>query len=342
MKDKYKIINDYLNEFCFQNDNTFFFHNLVPYFVTSDNILKILKENDSFIETNHKYNKGLFDNDYDDDIYLDGVESLYIVRRFIKEKCPMYLDKLDTFIKNGTFDFTDSHEHLNMSTSSYSYTNKHREISINLHHNYHDPWTIIHEFIHQMNLTPEGYSDSRIVLTEGISIYFETLLFKYMEKLGYDKVEINRIRRYRTVDCFYVCHMLKDHILILDSYLKFGNISDNTYHDRNKYSLINWTNKETYNKAIDATFKELEKRLINPRKESGYLLGTLIAFSAIRNNVDIDKFIKLNSKINDTNNILGCLKSIGINLNMDKELFQSFKEEIISINKVLTEDKKKL
>lgn len=334
---KYKIINNFLNDYARSVDGSFFLLNLPDIYLITRRMHDIIFGAwYALSNINFNNNKNTID--------LSGLESIELTRNFIKEKCPIYLEKFETFLNNGCFDFVDIEDESvcdKKSVSGFLKEGHHREIKVVLEHNFRDPSTIIHEFFHQMNLDlSKGYRETRMLLTEGISIYFETLLFNFMEEKGYDVQEINRLRTFRIKDCYAICNDLLTETLLLDSYLKFGNINENTYKEREKYELYNWENEKYFDAETDWFLGFIEKKQSNPNVSYRYILGTLIAFHSINSSDQnmTDKFIKLNDKVNNKH-LFECLKPIGIDMENDEEvnekLIISFKKELAKISNSL-------
>ena len=329
MKEKYKIINNFLNAYCNTMDDSFFLKNLDYYFELSMGVYEIINIYDSKIG----------EQNIEKATPISGTESLEIASNFIKEKVPKYEERFEQYLRNGVFDFHDDSE-CQFGASSGEEDN-HRFIDVNLHYNYTDPPAIIHEFMHQINLEQGVYHQPRYTLTEAISIYYETLVFDYMESVGYDRQQVNMARRFRTIDCYDTSMDLINKILLLNSYLSFGPLSDETYEEREKYELSNWADKDEYIKTINTTFKQLtEPEFIFPDELARYILGTLIAYDSVTKNMNINKFDKLNKYIK-YESVLNSLSKVGIDISNAEGLLNSFKNEVERIDDNLKEESKK-
>ncbi|MBE6157209.1 MAG: hypothetical protein E7160_00215 [Firmicutes bacterium] len=340
MEEKYKIINDRLNEYCKRIDDTIYMEDLHLFFYLTINTVTTIYENDIAYQSSIEKYASIYSFYQKRNIYLSSTQSLDIVRNFIKNKIPVFLDNFDEYIKNGVLDFIDSDT---TTENDYSYSgisddNK-REIHAIINHNYEDLETIIHEFIHQLNLEESPVSKTtRLLLTEGISIYFEMLLFKYLEEKGYNIEEISKIKKMRINDCARISDEILTELTLIDSYMKFGSINENTWKDRKELCDFGWSNKEGFEFEIRNLLgdkKEYKFKYIN---NIGYIVGTLIAFYAINqpNDEMTNKFIKLNELVN-TENFYECLKYIGIDFSKDEDidkLFITFKDEILKINEI--------
>lgn len=144
-------------------------------------------------------------------IELDGVASLEIVKEFIKQIDPKLNTLFNKLLREGIFNFVDEKDdNIYDEKSSYSGFNI---INVGLEHNYEDPSTIIHEFFHQINYPPDKYpKEARYMLGEMISIYFEDKILDYMEKCGYDKEELSKIKTYRMHDTYSVAKKLTKYL----------------------------------------------------------------------------------------------------------------------------------
>ena len=340
MKEKYKIINDSLNEYCKRIDDTIYVEYIDLFFYLTLNTVKTIYENDILFKSSIEKYGSIYSYYNSRNNYLSSVDSLNIVREFIKNKIPNYLDKFDEYINNGVLDLIDSDniEEKDYSYSGFSDDNK-RDIHAVTKHNYDDLETIVHEFMHQINLEESAdVKTTRLLLTEGISIYFEMLLFKYLEEKDYDFEEIYKVKKLRVIDCARISDEILTELTLIDSYIKLGSIDENTWKDRKELCDFGWNNQEGYYFEINNLIgdkKEYNFKYIN---NIGYIIGTLIAFYAI-NSGDKEmtsKFIKLNELVNQED-FEYCLKYIGIDINNNSDLdklFESLKKEINKINSI--------
>lgn len=307
MEDKYKVINEYLNNYALAKNNTFFYNNLIQINELAN--MLILKNEKLDTKTNISFKCNTF---------LDGFTSIEIVRNYLKTLDNNYVILFDTYLKNGTINFTDLDDN-NLYDDKNSYTGKIKEsgqntINIALEHTYVDPKTIIHEFFHILNLKDNYKGDSRSTLTELISIYFENECLDYMERLGYDSKEITKVRigrMYDTYNCSIDIRELSDLFII---YENFGNLNENTYDLKEKYKEYFPFDKTYYIKLINNLYDKIKsKNMPNLVYMSRYLFCDNIAnYLRLNKKEDTtDKVMKLNQLIINNPNIFECLKYIG-------------------------------
>lgn len=273
-------------------------------------------------------------------IYLPLFESIEIVRNYLKENVEVYLDSFDQFINDGTIELLDSIEYPKTKDMAlYNNMASHFEIDVAITHSYADPGKIIHEFIHPKNSKEGPNLETRSTLTELVSIFFETDLYRWMENEGYDLSEINAARRFRIDNCFAVCEQVGLDLILIDAFKKQGIINENTYQERKDLEIFpTWKNKKTFDKHISHVCKAMKSKEFDPKTSVNYILGTLIAFHYIntKNDKTIGKFIELNRKLKEEISFHEALQIIDVNLDNEEtfdSIFISFEEEVNRINK---------
>ena len=196
-KGNYDLINDYLNEFCKSHDDEIYTDNITNFLNLSYSILEAVVNKDVYSNARFFSNKKLLASLPSTNLEhpLSGIEVLNLCNDFIVKYLPGYQKTWQKYLSNGTINLKDSKENLSSgeeASNNYSIykidnSQLQREIDITLDYNYHDPVAIIHEFIHQLNLD-ENYALEnkkepaiRTLFTEGVSIYYETLMLRFME-----------------------------------------------------------------------------------------------------------------------------------------------------------------
>lgn len=310
----YDKLNSYLNEiFLILNDYDRFL---------IDNILRIARLNNEYITTIGRYrflnntiqNKLTFE-----DVYL-------LARKIIESINPTYLSDYDELIKTGKLDFRYENE-----CDESEFVHKNNLINIRREFNYNDVVTLVHEFIHYTNGKNEK-SQNRYLLTEFLSIYFETYAIDYLMEQGVPENEIDIFYRLRTT--IKTSISLSKYEIIFLAYEKFGNINEETFKYLNKYFLS--IEQQVFEiecrdllEYINQKEEEYKSKLNNEKEfifefcspffyDYKYFLGTILAYYA-RKNCELDDIVYLNDHINDDDlgnlKISDLLKKIGMDIN---------------------------
>lgn len=327
----YKKLNKYLNDICLYLGKT----------------SKIIVNNISNIcEMNDEYYQNLYDYEFkknDKKNHLTYNDVYLLAREIIESINPAYLEKYDKLINSGQLDFSYEQEY---GDCEYVYIEKNGKsynlININREFNFNDVVNLIHEFIHYTN-GGKKITICRNYLTEFLSIYFETYAIDYLIKKGISKDEIDYNIRLewtfnRTSDFYHFETPLM-------CFIDFGSINDNNYKffkekhfpiDRNAFdqecrSLLECFKKIEKNYRYkhfqdeydyDEIIKNCANLLVTHFK---YLFGTVLAMYAFKH-CKMENILHLNEHINDENNddLVELLESVGINLNDDNFLEESF------------------
>ena len=211
-------------------------------------------------------------------------------------------------------------------------TNK-MSININRNFNYRDVIILIHEFFHYTNHSEDNTVNQKL-LTEFISIYFETYAVNYLRNIGISDEDINPYDRLDDLSKNY--ELFKTYSRILTIFNDFGSIDEyciTKYCEKNKnadyYKIINqsigllfimeFIEHDYYDFNIRGY--SLEKNLSEMFKDNyKYIIGTIFSFYAI-DNVDKESIVLLNDSINtkEVGNMdaFELLNMIGININDD-------------------------
>lgn len=294
MNNTYPELNEFLNSFCIYYDYPLYMDHISEYLSLSVLASRMLSIDISKGIIAGKIPKA--------ELSLSLDESLDLCNQFIKKYLDSYYDKWQSYLCNGVVDFLDEEQNMidgKDSQGSWSLTSKKdnqlfREINIELKHDYSDPAVIIHEFLHQLNISDTQDSNeivSRSLFTEAVSIYFETLMYHFMEEQGYSKQEIAKVQFRRIQDYAKLVAQSIDGLMILRDYLFFGKISDTTFEESSKNNLLRFDTKQTYQKIASdfnnkiAAKKEKTNIGINCEfdifKPFRYVIGTSLAYWAI-------------------------------------------------------------
>lgn len=323
IQSKYDKINFYLNE-----------------------ILKKLNEFDNgFIQDNLNILLSLtllYENEFNDNIMSTAKESktthldsLNIVIDFFdeidKKINTNYTEKFQKLIENGIlhFDFYDKKEYNSKkSRNCYRYNENYKKLNICLEHNYTDAINIVHEFMHYTNNIKSPTLNSEL-LTEAISIYFEYLCLEKMIEKGISVDEF--IIGHRILDTTFGAIKLNKYLNLLNAYVKFGEINDNTYDLINKY-LIPYVDKKYFIEEVEYLYNYLCKseekyfyvsdivnQFIKMFGMFKYIIGTTLACFWLEKK-DVDLVNKINEMIVDNDiDIYSIFSYMGLNLSKMNE-----------------------
>lgn len=350
-EEKYKVINSYLNDKCLLLQQTYYYEYIPKIFYISVYARKIMDQNDIslgqnssiFYLMNPEYGK--FEE------YLPYSETLQIVRKYIAEKLPKYVDKFEECLNNGIINIVDLLDDYdkqpNYNAAGYIKGQGHHYVNVVLRHNYCDPAILIHEFIHHLNDTlPEKESSpARELLTELASIYFEYDLIMDMSEKGYKQSELTKVIHARIIDTYNLCGEIQIESSLFNAFKCLGNLSDNSYDDAKQLNLIMMRpDKESYLQDIDDYYAMIKKNQCSPEIKASYLLGTVIAFANLETNSD-DTRAKYTEFIEalKTKNTYDCLEIIGVNFDRKADipnLLNNFSKYVEKVDEVFFQNDK--
>lgn len=280
--------------------------------------------------------------------YLTFEEVYALGREIIASICPCYLEEYNQILANGILNFDYENEY----DGSYCYCNCYKqefEVNINRRFSYRDIIVLIHEFMHYTN-GKKIRSENRHLLTEFISIYFETKAVIYLieekqifpnEVLWNERLKLTR----KDANAF------NWYSFPLTMYVQFGKIDSNSGPKLIHYLSPYTTNKEIFTKECmnflnkmekleDAYYKEYPEEKRNSEnwidyihrytsyaEHYHYILGTILAFYALEhcNVVDMIKLNNIISSYSDEDyeeeyGMENLLYGIGIDVNHSKTL----------------------
>lgn len=301
MDNTYENLNQYLNSF-------FLYYNYPLYTDYLSEFLDLSILSNQMIHNNIK-NWDLVEKSFDSNFSLSLCESLDLCSDFIKTYLGDYYDTWKEYLTNGVIDFTDLEQIILEGDSpqlSFSLTGKDscrfiRSIGVELRHDYLDPATIIHEFVHQLNVDESSFGMHNEILKvseslfgEVESIYFETLMYRFMEERGYSKEAIASVQFSRISNFSKMCFDSIGELLLLRDYHIFGEISDNNWDEAKKLHILSFDTKMRYHdiatgvdQKIGAQEEEIKVYLgsdFNFFRSFIYVLGTTLAYWAISQN----------------------------------------------------------
>lgn len=318
-KDKvdYQKLNTYLNDYCLEIEGSDFLLNLDYYYDLSSKLYSFLRTESSSYEPEHDITEKKRS-------HLSLLESLDIVNEYIEKRMPEYKERFINSMQDGTINIVADPENEDTSLGDRSEIDeeRHRFVNAILKHNSDDPRTIIHEFVHDLNLADHN-SLSRKYITEGISIYFEIDMANFMLDKGYDPKDVFQDRLYRLTDLYYATSDMIQIFPILLCYEKLGPITDKSFKDMEKLKIKPRpkTEGDFYGRFINSSEILLKESSIAPLKEFGYVIGTLLAYYAIDQQDEElhQKMLNLN-KMANTDIFPDMLKYLGLDIANGNEL----------------------
>ena len=225
--------------------------------------------------------------------YIELYKSLTLVYKFLKELNPNYEKYFERKLDDGTFSFDYNYD------MGYSYLDKnlHKRILIPVKNDIHDAFVIIHELMHNKNLTIESDSITRHLFTESLSILGEMLFHDYLIKKNIYVHDANK----HISDVFWAASritMKNDfEVKLCIQYLNDKYINSNTIKDLScNDDEYNW---QIYYSIIDA----VKANSLALDTDQRYSIGIVFAsymHQRIKNNPNkIEELFDLNEIVND-------------------------------------------
>lgn len=208
-------------------------------------------------------------------------------------------------------------------------------VNIPLTYNISDVPMIIHEFFHLHNILYDGKKRKDRILEETPSIYFEKLAETYLNSKGYSKNDINI--NFRVIDSIKNLELVMPVINYLKVYMDNGIITEDMLDvliNSAKHRLANiclekgLSNEETRKEfIISGLFGNIDEVRYNivlnlicillTQKSSifrriPYIMGAIITNNAIDNNCSTYDMLKLSDGLNDIDNPIYIMKTVGI------------------------------
>lgn len=252
---------------------------------------------------------------------MDIFTTLELVRKFLSIIDIKYLDEFDKCLSNGTIAFSYD----NKSDSVCREDGNNIDINVSINYTVIDGCNLIHEFFHYLNSKPNT-NESRELMTEYISIYFESLYMIFIVEIGYSKNIFKNEILLRIDDSLNYAYSILMSGAILDSYLNTGNISVRSIKFLNKY-------RKSYKNVLEdlSDFKKSDnffETVANFDESVGYFIGYLLVFHNLKDlTLGTIKGLYINENVNDIS-----IKEIMHTLNIDDS---NFKYLILDALKVL-------
>ncbi len=260
-----------------------------------------------------------------------------LAREVIETIHPKYLEQFDTIIESGVLDFSYDHEYTD-SHFIFLCQLEQCEINLNREFNYNDVVILIHEFFHLLNGTKKKFSKNQYLVTEFISIYFETFAVKYLidvkhipptEICAYDRL-LSTLHACNIVDNYSIPFAMYEwlgevHPKNLPFISRYVSISEKEFSDMSEQLLqmFEQKNQEYCDKyRIVTNIENRNHYLAKEFRQYRYILGTLLAFYA-QAHVNIQSMVSFNDHINE-------FQSIGISQLMQEQLKIDINEKTFS------------
>ena len=341
-KEKYNLINETLNDYFLYISDTFLDKHIYDFFRLALTTEQIIDENDEMYKDDPQVYR-IMNPEYDKlEEYLSYSETLQILREYLRERLPQYIGKFEECLNNGIINFvvdpSDEYAEDLKNHAYYSHELRKRHTNIVFEHNYNDPATIIHEFMHQLN-SPELNDPTltRKLLTETISIFFECDILKYMQEKGYNKTDIAKILHKRIENTYGLLSAVALDMAMLYNFKYLGNLSDKSLEEAKNLDIpIRKKNQEEYLESVDIFARRIERDNAAPQVLLSYLIGTVIGLAYMQKNDPrlVENFSKLNDMVNIEEADV-CLKVIGVDINKKgsiSDLLEQFKKSVIEID----------
>lgn len=348
-KEKYKKLNETFNDYLLRMEGTFFYDHIAEFLSLAIKARKIITKSDPFLQDDPRIYK-LLNPGYDElTEYLPYPETLKIVREYLKERLPQYIDTFEECLNNGTINIAIDLEEPMQDIREYAGYKEdenhhyHHYVNSIVRHNYFDPQGLIHEFIHYLNCPSQAEAPpSRKLLTETVSIFFECDILKFMQEKDYNSKEIAKVLHTRIEECNNLCSYLLTALLLLNTFKYTGSLSDESYEEAERLKLPRKAIRDSYLKDVDRVYEQLQRTTEPPDISAGYMIGIIIAFSSLAKEdpTMVDRFAMLNESLNSKSET-ECLQIIGINLNDNrskKEVLENFQKGVEEVCKAMLKE----
>lgn len=226
------------------------------------------------------------------DMYMPLETTLSLTQEFLSTINEEYPKRFETLIQNGSFNLYDGSDKENRRLyglqayhESYEENNEERvNINVPIGHTIDDLYTIIHEFIHNTNMSE---SVDRSIYTETSSILYEYLLYRFLKEKDVNQQDNKYSLLYRVKD-------LRRKANFISTYCKF------VKETRKEYKLN--TDEETLEEDYHSVSSDIKYYL-------GELISVLKYHDLVRGIIDIKHINNFNEGItkNDDNESLNYL-----------------------------------
>lgn len=306
----YEKINKYLNDYCSEMDKSYFLENISDLYNLTLSLDFKLKTS---VVTDRKARASL----KEPTEYFTLIESLDLVDKYLTEKLPMYKKDFNKAMASGTLNIVDPDDDEATDLNNYAGIDEqgHHVINVVLAHDAHDPNTIIHEFLHDMN-SKEKEKGSRRYISEAISIYFELDMNNFMLEQGVSREDISSLLMYRLNDCYHCCEDILVSFPFLYYFYNLGQIDEKSYQNMLDFKLSpRPSDEKNFNEMLSDFQKIIERKpKYDPLRTFSYVIGTMVAFYGINQGEDFrQKMVELNDLAN-CGNVKNIFSHIGIDI----------------------------
>ena len=345
----YKELNGYLNEVCIylEKEQPYLIRYIYE-IVRFNNVVYPLVRSCDFPER-------------EEEGHIDFLTVYETAREIVASINESYLEDFDKILPSGELEFSYQHEFYDSHVTTDRKNGEYQKtIDINRSFDYTEAVTLVHEFIHYT--TSHDFSYNHNFLAEFLAIYFEMGAVEYLKNNGITDNDLDYCHRLRNLKLrsnpFY------GYGIVLFAYLKFGNLSDDTYKYVNilfpemtlkefkKHCVYLYKNflkaeKKMSDKINEDEFKRgqiLAERFIT--SDYLYVIGAVLAIYA-RKYCTFADILALNDNITyfDYFDIEDILLRIGINIH-DEEFFNKITAALSSyieeVKKLSSDDEMKL
>lgn len=221
-------------------------------------------------------------------------------------------------------------------------------VNVPLTYTLKDVVTIVHEFFHFHNNQASTKKAKEHILNEFSSIYFENLTLEFLKKKGYPKEELPV--NFRVMDSLMNFILISPTIFYLSYYMENGKVEYsylckivNKVRDEclKNCQELNLSDQETKEVLIqNGVYENIEESVIqliynlnnillrwdeSIYKGSSYLLGSILAKSAMENGIDVGEILNLSNRMNEIEDPCEVMEKVGIDL--EKYHFQYKNQE---------------
>ena len=223
-------------------------------------------------------------------------ENIKLAKEFFFKMNKDYYDILIERLNDGTFIFENDYANVLTAYSEYDDIYKKRIIFIPLKGTIEDAFSIVHEFIHDLNIDISCESFTRYFYTEGLSFLGELLFEDFLIEKG---IKDSRIPNNLTL------FAIKSKAIEIDINLRLlSEYLDDMYIDFGKIMNVINDTKNEYVYDLVTVFKKIEEdEKLTLDNEQQYILGCFIGcymyYRIKNNNKNINEFFELNDKLKE-------------------------------------------
>lgn len=266
----------------------------------------------------------------DKDLSDEDVEQTYLTysqvfelgRKIIEDFNPEYLEEYDKLIDTGVLNFSYESEYF--ATHYCVYDDGRKEINLNRKFNYSDVRMLVHEFIHLMSRDKNKNVQLLDTFDEFFSIYVESYVIDYLEKMGVSPRELEKKERLKILFSDVKANS-KIEVPII-AYNKFGKLTE-VAQDVKEYFIPDMVGFDLY-LGVNRLYEKLkhieeisdDEDVIELLKYGTvtlrykYVLGVLLTYYA-RKNCTLADIAYIQSHLDEYSSELDVFKKMGLSDN---------------------------